>query len=86
MAVRLTDLSLSRKPPSRGCGKSGTPLAAKRECARKRRDAVQDALLQGLQPRSCERRLVGSCGKLGRSASVQTLCHGLGLCLGEIAV
>jgi hypothetical protein len=47
---------------------SGTPLAATRECARKRRDAAQDALPQGLQPRGNERRLDSSCEKLGRTS------------------
>jgi hypothetical protein len=45
---------------------SGTPLAATRECARKRRDASRAALPQALQRRGYERRLDSSCEKLGR--------------------
>jgi hypothetical protein len=44
IVVGLTTLCLSCKPASHGARLSGTPVAATRECARKRRDAVQDAL------------------------------------------
>jgi hypothetical protein len=42
--VGPTTLCLSCKPASQGEQQSGAPIAATRECARKRRAAAQDAL------------------------------------------
>jgi hypothetical protein len=48
--VGPTTLCLSCKPASHGGQQSGTPVAATRECARKRRAAVQGALRQAARP------------------------------------